>query len=157
MGICLETFIQGNFFGLGDNRGPSSNGGSYKTSIRFSIDPANGKISGLQTGIGAGGFGGVDVTRKSDGKGGWNLTLTGSAVNASGKGAMIDYNIALHVSGDGAVTTAGGAHDGFPSYEVWVYPSGGEPSRAYYHDPGNFLNFLRLFGNSDTRVPDKRP
>ncbi|MGH7719328.1 MAG: RHS repeat-associated core domain-containing protein, partial [Gemmatimonadaceae bacterium] len=53
VGICLETFIQGTFGGLGDNRGARSDGGSYKTSIRFSVDPKTGAVSGLSKDIGA--------------------------------------------------------------------------------------------------------
>jgi len=157
VGICLESYIRGKFFGYGDNRGPSANGGTYKTSTRFSIDPASGSISGLQNDIGytggKKGMGGLDVTRVSDGNGGWNLTLTGSAVNGTGRGAMIDYNINLHVDKDGGVTTAGGAHDGFPSYEIWVYKPGTDPSLLYDHNQGSRINFLKLFGSSDTKVP----
>jgi hypothetical protein len=152
----LETFIKGKFFGVGDNRGPNSNGGSYKTHLSFSIDPASGKVSGIASDVGSTGgkkgFGGNSVTRESDGNGGWNLTLAGSAVNGEGKGAMIDYNVNLHVSAEGVVTTAGGAHDGFPSMEIWTYGEG-DPSLLYHHDQGSDVNFLKLFGDSDTKVP----
>jgi hypothetical protein len=153
----LETYIRGTFFGLGDKRGTSSDGGSYKTSIRFSIDTKDGRVSGLETDIGSTsgkkGIGGVDVTRKSDGNGGWNLTLTGSALNGSGKGAMIDYNISLNISSEGTVTVTGGAHDGFPSIEGWSYNEGSEPKQFYDHAQGMFIRFLKLFGDSDTKVP----
>jgi RHS repeat-associated protein len=157
IGICLETYIKSKFFGLGDNRGPNSNGGSYKTHLSFSINPANGQVSGIESDVGstAGkkGTGGNSVSRNSDGNGGWNLTLTGTAVNGEGKGPMIDYDINLHVSSDGVVTRAGGAHDGFPSMEIWTY-GGGNPNLLYDHDQGSDINFLKLFGDSDTKVPE---
>jgi hypothetical protein len=159
VGICLEAYIRGKFFGLGDKRGPSANGGTYKTSIRFSIDPSNGKISGLSTDIGytAGkkGIGGLDVTRVSDGKEGWDLTLTGSAVNGTGKGAMIDYNINLHVDAEGGVSLTGGSHDGFPSYELWEYQQGAAPKLLYDFNQGSSVNALKLFGCCDTKVVPK--
>ena len=156
IGICLETFIKTKFFGLGDNRGPDSNGGTYKTHLSFSIDPANGKISGLETDVGQTGgkkgFGGNAVSRKSDGNDGLTLTLEGSAVNGSGKGAMIDYKVRLHIAADGSVTTAGGKHDGFPSMEIWKYGKG-DPQLVYHHDQGSNINFLKLFGTGDVEVP----
>ena len=155
MGICLETFIKSSFFGLGDNRGPNSNGGSYKTHLSFSIDPASGKVSGIQSDVGSTrgkkGFGGSSVSSQSDGDGGWNLTLAGSAVNGEGKGPMIDYSVNLHVSADGTVTRAGGAHDGFPSMEVWTYGEG-DPNLLYHWDQGSDINFVKLLGDSDVKV-----
>ena len=161
VGVCLEAFIQGSFFGVGDNRRASAYGGTYKTSIRFSIDPTSGAVTGLRRDIGstAGkkGAGRLSVSSPtSDGNGGWNLTLSGSAINGEKVGAWIDFNIKVHVGADGTVTTAGGAHDGFPSYELWSYRNGSAPSLDYFHDQGFRLNFLRLFGDSDTSVPDRR-
>jgi RHS repeat-associated protein len=143
VGICLETFIQGRFGGYGDNRGPSATGGTYRTSTRFSIDPSSGKVSGVQNHMGftngeGRGMGGLSASVRSDGANGWNLTLRGEALNGSGLGPMIDYKFDLHVSPQGKVDVVGGKHDGFPSYELWVYPqAGGDPRRKYYHEQGS--------------------
>ncbi|MFN2398534.1 MAG: RHS repeat-associated core domain-containing protein [Gemmatimonadaceae bacterium] len=157
VGICLEAFIKGKFGGLGDNRGAKSDGGSYKASIRFSIDPKTGAVSGLSKDVGSTGSmkgnGSLGVSSSSDGRGGWNVSLTGSATNGVGVGPSIDFNINLRVSGDGEVSTAGGSHDGFPSYEVWAYQGRSDPRLVYSHDQGSNWNFVRLFGNSDTKVP----
>ncbi|MGH7718859.1 MAG: DUF3238 domain-containing protein, partial [Gemmatimonadaceae bacterium] len=83
----------------------------------------------------------------------WNVTLTGSAVNGARVGPQINFNVQLHVSADGTVTTAGGSHDGFPSYEVWSYQQGADPKLIYFHDQGSNWNAFRLFGNGDTKVP----
>ncbi len=157
VGICLEAFIRGNFFGVGDNRGPSANGGTFKTSIRFSIDPKTGAMSGLSKQIGYThghhGAGTLSVSEASDGKGGWALNLRGSAVNGTHVGPKIDFDVNVHVSGDGSVSTAGGSHDGFPSYELWSYSNGQDPKLVYSFDQGSKWNALRLFGCCDTKMP----
>jgi hypothetical protein len=159
VGVCVEAFIKSKFFGVGDNRGPSSSGGTYKTSARFSIDPGSGKVSGLSTDIGstAGhkGSGSVNVsTPVSDGHGGWNVTVSGSALNGTGMGPSIDYSIGLHVDKSGAVSTAGGTVDGFPSYEVWSYGNNGDPKQVYNFDMGSNLNAYKLIdGVGDEKVP----
>ena len=89
VGVCLEAFIQGRFFGAGDNRGPSAEGGTYKASIRFSIDPSSGTLSGQQRDIGSTfgkpGSGTLTIgAPSSDGNGGWNIALSGSALNGAG-------------------------------------------------------------------------
>ena len=159
VGVCVEAFIKSKFFGLGDNRGPSSSGGTYKASARFSIDPRSGQVSGLSTNIGstAGrkGSGNVNVsTPTSDGNGGWNTTISGSALNGAGVGPSIDFSVNVNVGADGGVTTAGGTVDGFPSYEIWSYGNGGEASLLYHFDMGSDLNFYKLKdGVGDAAVP----
>ena len=66
---------------------------------------------------------------------------------------MMDYDVRVHVDNKGSVTRLGEDHDGFPSYEVWSYPTTGDPMRIYYHDQGGPWNALDLFGAHDTKVP----
>jgi RHS repeat-associated protein len=158
VGICLETFIQGRFFGVGDNRGPSATGGTYKSSISFSFDPRSGTMSGVSTDIGytkgKKGTGFLDVSASADPTtGAWTISMSGSAKNGEGVGPAIDFEINLHVGFDGNVTMAGGSHDGFPSDEVWVYKDGQQPQNIYYHDQGNRTNIRKLFPPNDKTVP----
>jgi RHS repeat-associated protein len=159
VGICIESFIaQPRVFGflpVGDGRGPSGNGGSFKTSQRFSIDPRSGSLSGVQQHIGRTlgvPGGGVLVTTQvsGDGAGGWNLTVGGHATSALvPSGLDIDFGFKLNISANGQVTVTGGQHDGFPSYEIWVYPQGGDDAkRIYYHSEGNFFE---LVGGGDVK------
>jgi RHS repeat-associated protein len=162
IGICVEGYIKTKFFGLGDNRGAQSNGGTYKTSMRFSIDPKTGIIRGIEHDIGSThghkGFGGTDVSpAKSDGHGGWNVTTSASAVNGTGYGPMIDYSVTLNVSKDGKVTVAGGNLDGFPSVEVWSYDKAGKATNVMDYDGGNPMpGALKLFdGYGDVPLPQE--
>ena len=149
--MCFEAYIRRRFFGVGDNRGPKSDGGTYKTSIRFSIAPKTGKISGLKMDIGKTkgkqGTGELEVGNvTSDGKGGWSVTLSGTALNGEGVGPKIDFNVNVHVDGEGGVSMARPHHNGFPSYELWSYQKGADPRLVYSYDQGGPLNALRLFG-----------
>ncbi|MGE0354974.1 MAG: RHS repeat-associated core domain-containing protein, partial [Gemmatimonadales bacterium] len=157
VGICIESFIQGKFRGVGDNRGPQSDGGTYKTSLRFSINPTNGVVRGIESDVGSTkghkGYGGSSVSVESDGKGGWNLILEGEAVNGTGMGAMIDYSITVNVTSDGSVAVTGGKHDGFPSYEIWSY-HGTKAKLEYYHKQSK--NPFELLGRGDVKVAPER-
>ena len=158
VGICIESFIQRRtVFGLevGDNRPSSSRDGSYKTSQRFSIDPFTGVISGTREDIGrtrgSEGRGTLQVSEAaSDGSGGWNVMVSGNASSSALPSVFaIDHSINLNISSTGEVTTTGGTHDGFPSYEIWIYPREGTPMRIYYHREGNFFELL---GSGDVDV-----
>jgi len=150
----LEAFIQGRFFGLGDRRGPRSDGGSYKSSIRFSIDPGTGAVSGAFTDVGktAGLKGAGSLTvgdAVSDGQGGWNIPVSGSVVNGARVGPRIDFSLTINVTEGGAVSVSG-KHDGFPSYELWSYSANGA-SLDYFYDQERYRNAFRLFGSGDVK------
>ena len=162
IGICIESFIAAKLAGAGNGRGPNGNGGGFKTSIRFTMNPRTGRLTsrpeygigktmGLIPGTGALGIG----VPQSDGNGGWTVAVGGSARQVEililGN---INFNINLHVSANGRVTTAGGTHDGYPSYEVWAYPAGGGANLVYYYREGQIG---QLYGRGDVTVPDRRP
>jgi RHS repeat-associated protein len=132
IGICVESFISKSGFGVpafaSNNRGPSSDGGDYKTSHQFIVDlttgtivalpPKMGKTSLFGSGMSAYGTGIVaSYTKDGDGF---------SIVYAKGSGktlflpAAIDYFFEIAVSDKGCISVAGG-YDGYPSWEMWMY------------------------------------
>jgi hypothetical protein len=115
-------------------------------------------MSGVSTDIGytkgKKGTGFLDVSASADpATGAWTISMSGSARNGEGVGPAIDFQINVHVGFDGNVTMAGGSHDGFPSYEVWVYKDGQQTENIYYHDQGNRINIRKLFPPNDRTVP----
>ena len=61
----------------------------------------------------------------------------------------IDYQFGLDVSADGSVSLSRRRHDGYPSYEIWVYRDSQEPQRLYYYDEGRPGNISKLKGDKD--------
>lgn len=160
--ICLESFISAPLYGAGDGRDPMSAGGTYKTSIRFSIDPATGYISGSRRDIGktfglVPGVGDLKLERaQSDGRGGWMVWMVGSArqVLAPWLGD-INFDVRVHIDQYGTVRTAGGSHDGFPSFELWSYPEyGGSPTLVYHRAETTPSD---LYGCCGVAIPNNTP
>jgi hypothetical protein len=114
------------------------------------VDPGTGRVSAEQKSVGRSwvkrGYGEVSVA----GSGG-SLTAKGWGLNGFGMPPFqINYEFGLSVSKSGGVSLNGGAHDGFPSFEIWVYRDGTAPERLYYHKEGHIG---QLAGSKDTKVP----
>lgn len=159
VGICIETFIAGPSRGVpkwsADNRGFSANGGSYKTTDRFTVDLAGGKVTDGLTAIGqTGPFKGIGTLGHSDGEQfSPGVTTIGAIANARTVSPWppfnINYSLTVDVSRTGSVRV-GGTHDGFPSIELWAYRLGQAPERVYGHEEGSVL---KLGGCCDKKVP----
>lgn len=160
IGICIETFINGGLFsalGGGDDRGPSSTGGSYRSSDRFIVNPVAGTVGDNQSGDGLGrtfgrfkGYGFVTHSARATAAG---VTVSAGAEAMNGLGVppySISYDLQVSVTKDGQVTVSG-SHDGFPSYEVWAYQEGKEPRMIYGHSQSD--NPLDLRPPMDVTVP----
>jgi len=157
VGVCIEAYISARLLGAGNARGPQSDGGGYKTSIRFTINPGTGELTSrpeFSLGMTAGvipGTGALAVgVPQSNGMGGWNVSVMGSARQSElPLLGNINFNLDIHVSRGGHVGVSG-KHDGYPSYEVWSYPArGGTPKLVYHHDE---TNLLALYGRGDVQV-----
>jgi RHS repeat-associated protein len=150
IGICFDTFIPGGFIlGGGDHRMYSAFGGTYKTEVQFSIDPATGKLSGQRWDIGSTdghkGTGNISIgDAEGDGQGGWNVRVAGHALNGFNFGPDIDFDLKIHVTAQGQVSVPCCQHDGFPAYEVWKYQGGQQPSLAYQYYGGTGWGAFRL-------------
>ena len=151
IGICIETFIGGKLvsaIGGGDNRSFASNGGTYRTSDRFTVKTSTGAVSGNYSGNGIGktfgrfqGTGHVGHTSTSTDNG---TTVNASAHALNGLHAPplgIDYHLQIDVSKDGKVRVSG-THDGYPSYEGWVYEEGKDPRLVHKHESSGNMGDL---------------
>ena len=161
VGICVESYIASFLAGAGNGRGLDADGGGFKTSVRFTMSPRSGQITGRpEYAIGrtmgiipGNGLQGIGVPR-SDGDGGWLVNVWGSARQSEiPLLGNINFNLDLHIAPDGDVTIAGGRHDGYPSYEVWSYPKEGGAELVYNYKEGHLGE---LFGKGDVTAPDKR-
>jgi hypothetical protein len=94
--------------------------------------------------------GGVGVSDAGQTENGWSVSVAMVGVRSAllPKPLDIDALFIVNVSADGVVSVTG-SHDGFPSYDVWVYPEQGEPYRAYGHTEGSFFS---LGGKKDKVV-----
>lgn len=166
VGICIETFIAGASAGVpgavADNRGPSSSGGSFKTSDRFAVNPRTGAVldeaqpnGGVGSTAGVPGAGFVGHSKVSSSAEGTTIAAGADARTMSPyPPGNIDYNVNLQVSPTGDVKLLpGGSSDGFPSMEIWVYRDGQAPQLLYSKKEGNVM---QLMGCCDTKVPDKK-
>jgi hypothetical protein len=157
VGICIETFIAGPSRGVprwaADNRTFSSSGGTYKTTDRFIVDPASGSVSRGGGDVGnTGRLPGIGVVAHSDGTRAGNTTIVGAIADARTLSPWppfnINYALAIEVDGDGNVSVFG-SHDGYPSYEVWVYRDGQDPKLVYKHQEGHVG---QLAGSRDVKI-----
>jgi RHS repeat-associated protein len=159
IGICLDVYIRQRWVGpapVGDGRGPNHHGGSYKAQASFSIDPRTGKISGIEPLIGrtwfVRGSGGVVVSPAvRDRQGEWQVRISVANVESAMVPPWwdIDADLTIHVSANGEVNVSG-SHDGFPSYDVWMYPTTGNARLIYTHKERKFTD---LGGEMDKVVP----
>ena len=161
VGICVEAFISGHAYGAGDRRSARSDWGSYRVSARFAVDPASGRAGPCECKLGkTGGLipgdGAIFVGGPAANGGGSNFGVSGSARTLVNPFLFnIDYSFFVHVSQDGNVVPAGGEIDGYPSWEIWAYPTDGKPAYLVwdYQDRGQSR---RLYGSGDVKVPDAR-
>jgi RHS repeat-associated protein len=158
IGICIETFIKGAYLGTGDDREFSSSGGSYRTGDRFSVDPSTGSVGPNQLGVEAmgttygifRGSGSIFHGKVQNGSENTGIVAMGMALNGlTVPPVYINYSMSISVSKSGDVSVTGGTHDGFPSYEVWVYREGKKPQMVYGYNQGYIWE---LAGDSDVRI-----
>jgi RHS repeat-associated protein len=148
IGICIESFIaRFPIPGVADNRGSRSDGGTYRTSVRLRYDPAAGTLTGESHRIGKT-LGFLPAWGRS------TASAEGGTVMVEGWGMNtfalppwhIDYAFSFNISKSGDVELTGYAHEGYPSYEVWIYEEGKQPRRIYYHREQNLRD---LRGDKD--------
>lgn len=153
IGVCIDLYISGPtvgvsmcpiFCGLGDNRGPSADGGSYRVQYQIVYDPDNSLIQrSVTTAPSHVDFLGLDlsstgdtavndysVAPNSDG----SITVS---INTSSVNGFVDLPFAPHdailldtsltISADGTVSVDGGERSGFPSIEIVTYQIGQDP------------------------------
>ncbi len=146
VGICVQAFISTPTVmgqAVGDGRGPRSDGGTYKTSHRFSVDAGSGRMTGLQQSVGAtkgqAGIGELMVSPVRQTKdGGHSVSVTGNATSVDMPPGMdITYSFDLNISKNGKVSVTGGEFDGYPSFEIWVYPEKGKPQLVKFYGESN--------------------
>jgi len=65
----------------------------------------------------------------------WNVPVVGFSRTKVAPLFFINYAFNINISSDGNVSVTAGAHDGYPSYEVWEYGTG-DPRRVYHHKEG---------------------
>jgi len=162
VGICIEAFIMARrVLGLavGDNRSFSSSGGTFKTSVRFSINPTTGALSGVDKRIGKTGplpgIGNLKIGKPvSNGRGGFNVAVSGSARSLVNPGGNIDFLFDINVSAKGEARVEVGAVGKFPSFEVFAFPADGGDAALIFSSTESGNPITSLFGEFDTVVVD---
>ena len=145
IGICIEAFIAGPSAGVpawaADNRTFSPDGGTYKTSQRLIINLGARTVRNAGSGIGSThgirGLGWVSAVTIPQSGGVLIAVRSEARTKSPWPLGNIDYIFNIRVGNDGAVSLAYGSHDGFPSYEIWVYRKGKDPQLLYHHNEGN--------------------
>lgn len=155
IGICIETFIAGPSAGVPrsttDNRTFSATGGTYRTSDRFIVQN-DGRVRNSSQGVGSTfglipGIGIPDHFAATDGTKTTIFAATNSGTLSPWPPFNINYQFEITV--EGGDVNVQGSHDGFPSYEIWVYEEGEDPRLVYGHQETNALD---LRGCCDQKV-----
>lgn len=149
--ICIDTFIpEVSVWGFtGDNRGPLSDGGTFRTQQLLNLSPDGSIGEQHSTGLSKLGFlrrkgvlGHCGVTRLSGRKFRVSCAASdglflGLAPNASYDLTFVDTPDGLRVSGYGTT---------YPNLEVWEYQDGASPQLLFYYSGGTNTNPSDLFG-----------
>jgi RHS repeat-associated protein len=154
-GVCIDlyiptpTFPGPNGLGLGDNRGPDADGGSFREQILITVDPANGIPAVYATpGLSQADLAGLVVSSLGtvaafapydvNPDGSTTVTVISSAVNGFANvpgsslfgdtSAPIEMTISLTIYPDGTFSVnPGSTYSGYPSLEVFGYQAGQDP------------------------------
>jgi RHS repeat-associated protein len=155
IGICIETFIAGPSAGVprstADNRSFSGTGGSYRTSDRFIVQ-SDGRVRNTSQGVGStfGFIPGIGIPNHTYAMEGTKTTIFASVDSGTlSPWPPFNINYQFEISVDGGNVSVEGSHDGFPSYEIWVYEEGKDPRMVYGHRETNAMD---LRGCCDTTV-----
>lgn len=163
--ICIQTFIPTKSLGIfrGDNRGPKSNGGTFRTSQTLTLTPGGHGATKQEFTPGVSQSGPLKrdgSIKKEDVKGtpqGVNVEMKSSDGLLFGTAPKISYDLMLQPTADGGVKV-GGTHSGYPGLEVWMYQDGQKPQLLYSYDPPEkgFFGATRAIGQTVT-VPEDEP
>ncbi len=152
--ICIEAFIPTPTFGgfMGDGRGASPDGGTYRTMQTINVSSTDGRkvitedffagtsmlgLIPLPTPVPSF-FGPLSRTAEVAHQ---EVTATAAGINVSGEASdgllfgaapNLEYNLRLVPTQDGFAVS--GSHTRFPSLEVWVYENGKDPYAAYIYN-----------------------
>ncbi len=178
IGVCVDLYIPtyyvpgGNWFvqGIGDNRGPSANGGTFREEVNLIYDSISGVLqssvqAGLSQAVVAGAFdGGFTVGQPGGVVGNISpefsdssvlVNIDTSALNgfAGWPGAPtdpIDMNLSLTIGSNGTVSVLpGSTYSGYPSLEIWTYQTGQDPNQLTDVPAGN----ISQLGTNNTPIP----
>jgi RHS repeat-associated protein len=184
-GVCIDLFIPTAYVpgtdgtGLGDNRGPDGDGGSFRVQFQVTYDPSAGIATVLsETGASQADILGVVLTKDgtltalpspnmpsgvngqygADG----SVTVTISAAALNGLADVpfstlfgdvtqpIEISISVTINADGtASVNSGSAFSGYPSLEVWNYQNGQDPVLLDYVPAGT----ISQLGTDSTPIP----
>jgi hypothetical protein len=135
-----------------DNRTFQSNGGTFRTSDRFIIEP-NGDVRSVTSRLGStfGVLPGIGDVRHSGA-----VNQVDSTMSAYGNARTLspfppfNINYMFNLKVAGSALSVSGTHDGFPSYEIWQYEVGKNAKLLYSHSETNVFD---LVGCCDQVVP----
>jgi RHS repeat-associated protein len=170
-GVCLDLYIPtqtvpGSFgLGLGDNRGPHSDGGTFRDQILITADPSTGiavvtdqpgtsEIGAFGVAIfGMEGTANSTVTGSMNADGSMTLNINETALNAfAGLGILdqpIEMSISLTANTDGTWTVnSGSTYSGYPALEGFAYQNG-QATQEWNVPAGN----ISQLGTNQTPIP----
>jgi len=84
-----------------------------------------------------------------DGKGGFNVTASGSVRSKLNPGGNIDLLFDINISSKGEATGEVGAVGKFPSFEVFTFPGNGRDPSLIFSSTESGNPFTSLFGEFD--------
>jgi len=150
VGVCIASYIGARSIGVvgfGDNRGPNSHGGTFRTEDQLVVDLAHHSVQkgvptqagGSQVGVPQAGIvaysrQGTAITNISavttDKHGNMHFTVTTTGINGfygwpGAPTGTIHFSFQFQVSPSGEVTIVGGSRVVFPSIEVYSYDASG--------------------------------
>jgi len=146
IGICIETFIAGPSAGVpsatADNRGFSATGGTYRTSDRFIVQ-SDGRVRDVSANVGKtfGFLPGIGIPTHVSATDGTQTAIFASVDSGTlSPWPPFNINYQFEITVEAGNVSIAGSHDGFPSYEVWVYEDGKAPRLIYGHRETNALD-----------------
>ena len=184
-GVCIDLFIPtatvpGTYgFGLGDDRGPESDGGTFRVQFQLTYDPSAG-VATIESDAGASQAkilgvvltadgtltalpsdsmpAGVNATFNNDGSA--TFTVSVAALNGLANvpfsslfgdvTSTIDLSISVTINADGtASVNSGSTFSGYPALEVWNYQNGQDPVDIDYVPAGT----IDQLGTNTTPIP----
>lgn len=172
-GVCIDLFIPTFFVpnswetGLGDDRGPDGDGGSFRLQFQITFDPSAGLTQVYTTvavsqadlgGVTLSATGNLDsqsITQTSNDDGSVTVNINASATNGLSDLPFaptdaINISISITINPDGSASVnPGGTFSGYPSLEVWNYQPGEFPDQLSNAPAGD----ISQLGSNNTPIP----
>jgi RHS repeat-associated protein len=140
--ICIQTFIPTRTFGgfAGDNRGASSDGGTFRTSQFLNVLSSDQRVLLSETFVPGVSQLGALARKAEVGNQEVVPTFKGIFVSAAASDGLLfgaapdlKYDLLLAPKEGGGLSVSG-THTAFPSIEVWLYEDGKDPALVYSYD-----------------------